>query len=363
MKFLVFILVVVCIAGILFWNDIFDGETDPAERGMGPIHVVDSESEAPGPGPKGEEAKAYSNLMKEERWDEALTALDKLPGSNENIQLLVARHYCLIELGRTKEAGEVMDILLKKEPSSPMAVRSVIHSLENGSLPPVEIRKQLSRVSENLGALDPNGVAKLVTVVKKINAALPASIEDLVKTEDYKVKPNDSLWKICKNYNRDNNLNVEVGLIKMLNRLKKDIIHPGDIMAIPKEKVSIKIWRQNWLLTVNVGKTLLCAYRIGLGSDDSTPVGDFIIKKRLKNPAWYSENLGGLIPYGDEENVLGTRWLGFENQPNARGLGIHGTMDNGSIGKNLSSGCIRLTNEDVEALFEIIARDTPVKIM
>jgi lipoprotein-anchoring transpeptidase ErfK/SrfK len=127
--------------------------------------------------------------------------------------------------------------------------------------------------------------------------------------------------------------------------------------------MSIKIWRKNWLLAVFLGDKLLCAYQVGLGSKDSTPQGEFVIKTRLKNPDWYSDKHGKIIPFDDPENILGTRWMGFENQENARGLGIHGTKDPDSIGKNRSSGCIRLVNEDMEDLFDVIPRGTPVTVL
>ena len=57
---------------------------------------------------------------------------------------------------------------------------------------------------------------------------------------------------------------------------------------------------------------------------------------------------------------FGTRWLGL-NVPWGQ-YGIHGTNKPGLIGKNVSSGCIRMRNEDVEALFEIIPEGTIVQI-
>jgi lipoprotein-anchoring transpeptidase ErfK/SrfK len=47
-------------------------------------------------------------------------------------------------------------------------------------------------------------------------------------------------------------------------------------------------------------------------------------------------------------NPVGTRWIGLS----AKGFGIHGTTNPGSIGHAKSHGCIRLRNHDVERLFE-----------
>ncbi len=43
-------------------------------------------------------------------------------------------------------------------------------------------------------------------------------------------------------------------------------------------------------------------------------------------------------------------------------LGIHGTNDPGKIGQNVSSGCIRLKNEDIEKLVTVLPLGVPVQV-
>lgn len=57
---------------------------------------------------------------------------------------------------------------------------------------------------------------------------------------------------------------------------------------------------------------------------------------------------------------FGSRWLGL-NVPWGV-YGIHGTNKPHLIGENVSSGCIRMQNKDVEKLFEIIGIGTKVHI-
>ena len=78
-----------------------------------------------------------------------------------------------------------------------------------------------------------------------------------------------------------------------------------------------------------------------------TPVGTFTITNRIPNPTYYRP--GKVIGPGPS-NPLGTRWLGLD----VKGYGIHGTDDPRSIGYARSLGCIRLRNEDVEQLFELL---------
>jgi len=86
-----------------------------------------------------------------------------------------------------------------------------------------------------------------------------------------------------------------------------------------------------------------------------SPTGSFKIVQRIPDPTWYTK--GRIVPPG-KGNPLGTRWLGLS----AKGYGIHGTNNPGSIGKDASHGCIRMRNADVEALFELVAAGDEVQI-
>jgi len=72
------------------------------------------------------------------------------------------------------------------------------------------------------------------------------------------------------------------------------------------------------------------------------PAGTFTIINKQVNP-------GG--PFG-------TRWMGL-SQPH---YGIHGTNNPASIGTAASNGCIRMYNEDVNELFNLVSVGTPVTI-
>jgi lipoprotein-anchoring transpeptidase ErfK/SrfK len=89
-------------------------------------------------------------------------------------------------------------------------------------------------------------------------------------------------------------------------------------------------------------------YSVAAGAFDSpSPTGEFRINRRLTTPTYYAP--GVVIPPGPE-NPLGRRWIGL----NLKGYGIHGTNQQGSIGRFASHGCIRMRNRDVEDLFELV---------
>jgi lipoprotein-anchoring transpeptidase ErfK/SrfK len=86
-----------------------------------------------------------------------------------------------------------------------------------------------------------------------------------------------------------------------------------------------------------------------------SPSGSFHIIQRIQYPTWYTK--GKIVPPG-KSNPLGTRWLGLS----AKGYGIHGTNNPASIGHNASHGCIRMRNQDVEQLFEMVAVGDAVEL-
>ena len=105
-------------------------------------------------------------------------------------------------------------------------------------------------------------------------------------------------------------------------------------------------------------------YLVGTGVYGKTPVGTFVIDDKIENPPWWKD--GKAIPFGDDENILGTRWMRItatNNTPSVTGYGIHGTWDNDSLGKQSSAGCIRMRNEDVEEVFMLVPRGTIVTIV
>jgi lipoprotein-anchoring transpeptidase ErfK/SrfK len=106
-------------------------------------------------------------------------------------------------------------------------------------------------------------------------------------------------------------------------------------------------------------------YSVGTGRFDKTPAGEFIVTFKQVHPTWYRRS-GPPVPFGDEANILGTRWLAIKTlkdpKTDRRGLGIHGTWKNESIGKSESAGCIRMRNQDVEELYAIVREGALVRI-
>ncbi|ABR47443.1 ErfK/YbiS/YcfS/YnhG family protein [Alkaliphilus metalliredigens QYMF] len=122
-------------------------------------------------------------------------------------------------------------------------------------------------------------------------------------------------------------------------------LSPDVMVDLPTEGYAIDIDLEQRILTLKQYTEILQSYPVAVGKPQTpTPPGDWRIIQKTLNP-------GG--PFG-------TRWMRI-NIPWG-GYGIHGTDAPESIGTAASNGCIRMFNEDVEVLYDIVPLGTPVRI-
>lgn len=103
------------------------------------------------------------------------------------------------------------------------------------------------------------------------------------------------------------------------------------------------------------------SFKVGLGQQNSTPTGTWVVSDRVPNPKYYSPRGEGTVEAGDPKNPLGKYWVALTgtdgNAVGKMSYGIHGTIDPDSIGKMASMGCIRLHNEDIAQVFDMVVKD------
>jgi len=151
------------------------------------------------------------------------------------------------------------------------------------------------------------------------------------------------------------------GLVLWINSIPSaDRLRTVPIL-VPEEPVRILVRKSAHELWVLLGEVPVRVIPVGLGMNGRTPEGAFEIEELLPRPDYWPPG-GKRVPFGHPDNPLGTRWMGFKDTPDAQGFGIHGTSDPRSIGKDLSQGCVRLVNADVEALFTWVVPGTRVEI-
>lgn len=188
----------------------------------------------------------------------------------------------------------------------------------------------------------------------ELNAELVFSRKPSPDAVFYTVKPGDTLIKIASEFD------TSYKFIMSINKKHRTNIRVGEQLKILKGNVAILVDKSDFTLTLLLNGRFIKQFSVGIGKSDKTPVGVFVVDHKLVNPVWYSPD--GVYQFGDPENILGTRWIGFEDKEGLYGYGIHGTTEPDSIGKEMSNGCIRLKNEDVEELFNYVKAKTKVVI-
>jgi lipoprotein-anchoring transpeptidase ErfK/SrfK/TolA-binding protein len=173
----------------------------------------------------------------------------------------------------------------------------------------------------------------------------------------YLVKRGDSLVTIA----LANNTTVD--LICRINGITDaTALRPSMRLLIPTAEFSIVINKPEFKLTLlNRGK-FFKSYTVGLGKHGCTPLGDFVINDKQKNPVWWSPE--GPIPAGDPHNELGTRWMALKplTQGVGNDYGIHGTINPSTVGWESSNGCPRMLPAEAEELYMLVTIGTPVQI-
>lgn len=154
----------------------------------------------------------------------------------------------------------------------------------------------------------------------------------------------------------------------------------GTELIVPSQYILPKELKEN-LILINLaemrlyyipkGGNKVYIFPVGIGKVDwDTPTGQTKVIKKIEHPNWiipenirkyrafHGEIMPKIIPSG-EENPMGSYALRL-------GYGdylIHGTNLPAGVGRRSSAGCIRLYEQDIKILFNLVETGTPVLII
>jgi len=205
---------------------------------------------------------------------------------------------------------------------------------------------------------------------------LPTPGNDMVgQIIHYTVKAGDTLDKIANQH--------DIGIYQMLEA-NRHISNPyklrvGETVIIPQQFI-LPTYRHGIVLNIAElrlyyfpkDKDVVMTYPVAMGREAwRTPTGSTRIVKKVENPTWHVPKsireytlttTGKLLPESippGPDNPLGhyALYLGFS------GYLIHGNNAPWTIGRLVSSGCIRMHNDAIESLFSMVDIGTPVTIV
>jgi lipoprotein-anchoring transpeptidase ErfK/SrfK len=132
----------------------------------------------------------------------------------------------------------------------------------------------------------------------------------------------------------------------------------GDVRSTT-HRYRIEVNLSEYRITVYKGSEVVLQDKIGVGKETApTPAGRYYITKLLKAPN--PDGLYGPYAYGlsgFSEVLTSAKWNG--NEPI---LGLHGTNRPDLLGTDVSSGCIRMSNDNITKLAKLLPLGVPVAV-
>ena len=228
----------------------------------------------------------------------------------------------------------------------------------------VDARRALSNALQS-GRLSESEVAQARGVLTDLNDRMVFSPEIMAGdpySVEYIVQGGDTLSGIVKKMG----VQVDWRFIQRINNIKSASgIRPGQNLKLVTgpfhAEVDKKSYRIDLFLGEGANQVFVRSYRVGLGEYNSTPIGSFKVRRNSKliNPTWVNPRTRAFFAADDPMNPIGERWIGLEGieerTADLSGLGIHGTIEPETIGKDASMGCVRMHSDDVAEIYEVLA--------
>ena len=152
---------------------------------------------------------------------------------------------------------------------------------------------------------------------------------------------------------------------------------PSDVME--RDGLQLVLDRKHHQLLVLRDGRMTRRYPAAVGTTGwETPAGRFRVFEKVKEPVWTHPVSGELVEAESEKNPLGSRWIGFYRECNGRSgwdgeqyldingctvAGFHGTPYRWTVGRAVSHGCVRLYEENVQEVFNLVSVGTQVIVL
>ena len=253
--------------------------------------------------------------------------------------------------------------------SSPDAVREkIMHgyaALEQNR--PVDARRLLTDALLDPGCTpaDQSSLRRELTLIADRLTFSPTIAGNDPTVTKYVVSSGDALSRIPRSVGAE----VDWRFIQRINQISDPRrIRVGQTLKIVRGPFHAVVDKSEYRMDVYAeiptseggGVVYIRSFPVGLGELDSTPTGEWVVREssKLVNPNWTNPRTGERFSADDPMNPIGERWIGLRGTDATTealaGYGIHGTVEPDSIGQQRSMGCVRLGDEDVELIYEML---------
>lgn len=173
----------------------------------------------------------------------------------------------------------------------------------------------------------------------------------------YVVRQGDTLESIATQYK------ITPALLRKLNGVPADgRLVAGSQMKVIRGPLDARIYpNQHELVVVTRGK-YACRFPISVGSGYAGQTGNFTVQDKALDRAYQLAPGLGVIPPGDPNNPLGSRWIELSKEQGT--IGVHGTNMPQTVGTTRqSAGIFGLREQDITEVYDMLVVGSNVTIV
>ena len=236
---------------------------------------------------------------------------------------------------------------------------------------PVRARAELTRLLDS-NALSAAERTQAYAGINKLAEKLffsPKIVAGDTVSQSYVVKKGDSLAKISSR----EKLGTDWRFVQRINGMASEkALRPDMRLKLAHGPFDAEVVKADFRINIYAGsgsdRVMVASFPCGTGTNDSTPVGTFKVRSgsKLIDPQWTNPRTGEKFAANDPKNPIGERWIGLQgttpDTAKFTGYGIHGTTEPQSIGQQMSMGCVRLGDAEVEVVYELIGEQSTIVI-
>ena len=361
---------------VLFWWAIFSGDTDtPAPDGDTPPVAVDPDDPAPEDGGDVETPRPVYPAPAEDDQQDTVTQDDIPDTPSEPVEdaTMVEQLSSDTETPTMPDEPDEPEFVEDTSPPAPPAqpdyepvpgplgdLLAEIGDTTNRIKARALMNGLLTNEQTQLREVDRDALREAMTEINRKLVYSKTILRNDPLVETHIVRSGDRLSRIGKRFK------IGYRFLAAINELKSpDRILVGQKLKIVRGPfhavIDMSAFRMDLYLTDKQGRQVyINSLPVGLGEDDSTPPGRWIVKtgSKVKNPQYTDPITGKTYARNDKDNPIGEYWIGLEGieekTADLRGYGIHGTIDPDSIGRQASMGCVRLGKADMELLYSVL---------
>jgi hypothetical protein len=236
---------------------------------------------------------------------------------------------------------------------------------------PIRARAELTRLLDS-NALSATERLQAYTGINNLASTLffsPNIVPGDISSQSYVVKKGDSFARITSR----EKLAIDWRFIQRINQIASERALRADMrLKLAHGPFDGEVIKADYRFNVYAGtgseRVMVASFICGVGTNDSTPVGTFKVRtgSKLIDPEWSNPRTGEKFKSNDPKNPIGERWIGLQGTTpetaKFTGYGIHGTVEPQSIGKQMSMGCVRLGDAEVQVVYELIGESSTIVI-